>query len=169
MVMFAIFFTAFFFTPAAAGTCASLSHGTFLGGRGVATRQQGSPEMRLSGRMKLPTMAQRSTLMSRVSPTAFRTLFQQRRRPALCGADIRPQEIRFEEKDSEYNYVVDLMGMEDGLRLQLQDRNMIVQGNVQIDTDDGYYLQSFKRAFRLPDDADLDTLNSQDLGNGRIV
>mmetsp|Transcript_15155 Transcript_15155/g.18194 ORF Transcript_15155/g.18194 Transcript_15155/m.18194 type:complete len:366 (+) Transcript_15155:117-1214(+) len=69
-----------------------------------------------------------------------------------------------------YQYTFDVQGMDrDNLKLSIQDNIIIIEGNKMVETDNGYHSSSFKRSFSLPEDANLDSLRTQELADGRLM
>jgi len=72
--------------------------------------------------------------------------------------------------NEKYSYTLDIQGMNSNdIKVSLQNRIMIVEGNKMVETDNGYHSSTFKRSFTLPYDADLSTLKSVELEGGRLL
>mmetsp|Transcript_20095 Transcript_20095/g.28012 ORF Transcript_20095/g.28012 Transcript_20095/m.28012 type:complete len:362 (+) Transcript_20095:80-1165(+) len=72
--------------------------------------------------------------------------------------------------DNTYQYILDIEGMDrENLKLSLQDNIMMIEGKKMVETENGYHSSSFKRSFSLPADAELDSLRSQELADGKLM
>jgi len=86
------------------------------------------------------------------------------------GNEYTVPALKFNEDRTSYSYELDIQGMEpEDIKLSLQDNILIVEGTKMVETEGGYYSQSFKRSFTLPREANLDTLRSRDLGTGKLT